>query len=469
MKLLSKIKQVEDYDYSHLWWTSRVGHFHILLTVKDITELGYSESRQTLDGWDRHYVWHPFTFQKEWLEHEAPIIVRGDGPYLYDADGRELIDGNSSIWCNIHGHGHPRLIGAMRDQLERFAHSSFLGYSHPPGIVLSRRLIEEHLGKWGFTRVFFNESGANAIEAGLRMALQWQSLRGNPEKRRIVAFHQSYHGDSLGAVSVTGLASFKKHLGETGYEVVRIATMEELETRVDPAGVAAVIYEPVIAGAAGMHPWPEGMMRRCRAWCDTHEALMIHDEILTGFGRTGTMFGFEQEECPADILCLGKALSAGTSPLSATIATDRVFEPYRRAEKREDSLLYGHTYAGHALGCAAAIASLDVFAEEQVLAGLPEKISVLREELEKIGRLPQVAEIRRRGLISAVEVASDPLAPEMPAYERNRGHHVVAHCWRLGLITRSIGNTIIFLPPLCSSPEVIRKGVGILREAVEAS
>jgi adenosylmethionine-8-amino-7-oxononanoate aminotransferase len=184
---------------------------------------------------------------------------------LFDVEGRRLIDGNASIWCNVHGHGHPKIMAAVREQLERFAHSSFLGFSHPPGILLARRLIEEHLGKWGFRRVFFSESGSNGIEAALRMALQWQILSGHPERRRFVAFRRSYHGDSLGANSVTGLAAFKAFLGESGYPVVWLDDPGQLEEIEGAESIAGLILEPVIAGAAAMVPWSKtlGMCHGC--------------------------------------------------------------------------------------------------------------------------------------------------------------------------------------------------------------
>ncbi|MEQ1842016.1 MAG: aminotransferase class III-fold pyridoxal phosphate-dependent enzyme, partial [Verrucomicrobiales bacterium] len=334
-----------------------------------MSDLGYSTDAGQLGQWDREFLWHPFTYLREWLapDFEVPLIVKGEGCYLFDAAGRRLIDGNASIWCNLHGHGHLRILDAVKTQLDQFAHSSFLGFSHPPGIVLARRLIGDYLGKWGFSRVFYSESGSNAIEAGLRMALQWQILAGNPERRRFAAFRRSYHGDSLGANSVTGLGAFNAYRGDSGYAVTWLQDDAELDGIPNAGEIAALIVEPVIAGAAGMVPWPDGMLARCRDWCDRHGVLFLHDEVFTGFGRTGKMFAFEHESCPADILILGKGLSGGVGPLSATVVTDKVFQPFARAGTIEENFLYGHSYAGHAVACAGGIASLDVFAEERVL------------------------------------------------------------------------------------------------------
>lgn len=431
-------------------------------------DLGYGVPPRDLRGWDREFLWHPFTYLREWLspEFEIPLITRGEGAHLFDAEGRRLIDGNASIWCNVHGHGHPRILAAVRQQLERFAHSSFLGFSHPPGILLARRLIEEHLGKWGFRRVFFSESGSNGIEAALRMTLQWQILTGHPERNRFVAFRRSYHGDSLGASSVTGLAAFKSDLGQSGYPVVWLDEPGQLEEMESADAVAGLILEPVIAGAAAMIPWPDRTLARCREWCDRHAVLFLHDEVFTGFGRTGKMFGFEHEACSADILILGKALSGGVGPLSATVVTDRVFQPFARAESIEQNFLYGHSYAGHAVGCAGGLASLDVFAEEKVLDRLEGPVAALGEALGRLRERPGVRDVRQRGFAAAVEVVQEPGAVARTSYGLTQGRRVTRECWRLGLAARSIGNSVILVLPLCADPGIVREAVDIIGEAI---
>jgi adenosylmethionine-8-amino-7-oxononanoate aminotransferase len=434
------------------------------------SDLGYESTSSQLGQWDREFLWHPFAFLREWLspEFEVPVLVKGEGAYLYEAGGRRLIDGNASIWCNVHGHGHPRILAAVRDQLERFAHTSFLGFSHPPGIVLARRLIEEHLGPWGFRRVFFSESGSNAIEAALRMALQWQILTGHPERQRFVAFRRSYHGDSLGASSVTGLAAFKAFLGGSGYAVTWLNEPAELGDLHDARNIAGLILEPVIAGAAAMVPWPGDTLGRCREWCDRHGALLLHDEVFTGFGRTGKMFGFEHEACPADILILGKGLSGGVGPLSATVVTERVFQPFAAAPTIEENFLYGHSYAAHAVACAGGIASLDVFAEERVIERLAGPIASLADVLHDLSLRPEVKEVRCRGFAAAVEVAATGGSEEFvqTSYGRSLGRVVTRECWNLGLAVRAIGNSIILVLPLCATDEVIRETGAILGDAI---
>ena len=427
--------------------------------------LGYSHGQQELVRWDKKYVWHPFTHLVDWLQpnYEIPVIIGGEGPYLLDAEGRRVIDGNSSIWCNIHGHRHPRIVEAQLAQMARFSHSSFLGYTHPPGIMFSKRLIEDYLGKWGFSRVFFSESGSNAIEAALRMALQWQALSGRSDKREFLAFGNSYHGDSLGSVSVTGLSAFKKYIPSGGYSVKRLKGADELSA-FDGYAIAAVILEPLIAGAAGMRPWPKGMLTACRDWCSKNEILMIHDEVFTGFGRTGEMFAFEHERCPADILVLGKALSGGTSPLSATIVNDRVFDVFAKSKNVADAFLYGHSYSAHASGCAAGIASLDVFRDEAVLDRTKILIGILSEVLETLNRLPEVAEVRQCGFIGCIEVMA--LSNTENDYGHTEGKMVVAECWKLGLATRAMGNSIVLLLPLCADETLVRRSGKILNLAI---
>lgn len=427
--------------------------------------LGYGHEPQELEGWDKKYVWHPFTHLADWLhpEFKIPVITGGEGAYIFDIEGRRIIDGNSSIWCNIHGHCHPRINEALLAQTSRFSHTSFLGYAHPPGIMFSKRLIEDHLGKWGFSRVFFSESGSNAIEAALRMAVQWQAMSGRSDKRGFIAFGNSYHGDSLGSVSVTGLGAFKKFIPIGGYEVIRLENSDAL-TSVDGNSIAALILEPLIAGAAGMRPWPEGMLTVCRNWCNKNSVLMIHDEVFTGFGRTGEMFAFEHERCPADILVMGKALSGGTSPLSATVVNDRVFDVFAKSKDVADAFLYGHSYSAHALGCAAGIASLDIFRDEAVLDRTRGLIGILKEVLETLNRLPVVAEVRQCGFIGCVEVITKTNSKD--DYGLTEGKVVVAECWKLGLATRAIGNSIVLLLPLCADEELVRRSGKILELAI---
>ncbi|HQW30107.1 MAG TPA: aminotransferase class III-fold pyridoxal phosphate-dependent enzyme, partial [Verrucomicrobiales bacterium] len=304
---------------------------------------------------------------RDWCASETDplIIVSGIGAILTDAEGKEYLDGNSSIWTNIHGHRHPVIDAAIRDQLDRIAHCSALGYSNEAAIRLAEKLVglfpENTL-----TRVFFSDNGSTAIECACRMAVQYRALCGEENRRRFIAFDGAYHGDTVGAASLGGIATFNGPFASMGYPVTRFAVIEELEQMSDAgaAEVNAVIIEPLIQGAAGMRLWPPGMLRRLREWCDCHGAFLILDEVMTGFGRTGKMFACEHEGVVPDFLCLAKGLTGGYLPLAATLTTERIFAAFLGRYDELKTFFYGHSYCANPLGCAAALGSLQVFEEE---------------------------------------------------------------------------------------------------------
>ncbi|MEI8310653.1 MAG: aminotransferase class III-fold pyridoxal phosphate-dependent enzyme, partial [Verrucomicrobiota bacterium] len=268
---------------------------------------------------DKTHGWHPFTQMKAWCadDHEPIILVEGEGAVLRDSRGREYIDGNSSIWTNIHGHGHPKITGAIRDQLGRVAHVSFLGTTNAPAAELAGRLAG--LFPTGtLSRVFFSDDGSTAVEAAMKMAIQFWQLSGVPARKRFVAFDQAYHGDTAGAASLGGIGAFHDRFAGHHFPVDRISDPSELDGLAH-GEIAAVVIEPLIQGAAGMRVWPRGLLRRLREKCDAIGALLILDEVLTGFGRTGTMFACEQENVIPDFLCLAKGLTGGYLPLAATV------------------------------------------------------------------------------------------------------------------------------------------------------
>ena len=274
---------------------------------------------------DKAHAWHPFTQHGDWCapEHEPVVLVEGEGAILRDSEGREYIDGNSSIWTNLHGHRHPRIDAAIRAQLDRVAHTSFLGFTHPPAAQLARELV----ALWpadSLTRVFFSDDGSTAIEVALKMAAQFWQQSGEPQRTRFVAFAGAYHGDTMGASSLGGIAAFHGKFSAWQFPAEHVASMEELR-KLDASGIAAVVIEPLIQGAAGMRLWPHGMLAELRAWCDVQGVLLILDEVMTGFGRTGTMFACEQEGVVPDFIALAKGLTGGYLPLAATLTTERIF------------------------------------------------------------------------------------------------------------------------------------------------
>jgi adenosylmethionine-8-amino-7-oxononanoate aminotransferase len=418
-----------------------------------------------LQDLDRRVLWHPFTQQSAWGDEDFPVIARADGTTLYDVAGNAYIDGISSLWCTVHGHRHPAIDIAIKDQLDRVAHSTMLGLTHEPAIRLADRLVA--LAPEGLTRVFYSDSGSTACEIALKMAYQWWHQRGEWWRSGFVCLRDSYHGDTIGSVSVGGIELFHSlyrpllfdawHAEPGDPEHMR-ALLEEHGDR-----VAAVIVEPLVQGAAGIHVQPEGYLRAVRELCDEFGVLLICDEVATGFGRTGTMFACEQEGVSPDLMCLAKGLTGGYLPLAATLATERVYEGFLGAFEQFRTFFHGHTYTGNPLACAAALATLAVFEQEHTLEHLQGKIALLGDLLaEHVSPLSSVAEIRRRGFMVGIQLAEFPLASRM-------GHRVTLEARARGAIVRPLGDTVVLMPPLSIAPEELTRLVEITAAAIKAA
>jgi adenosylmethionine-8-amino-7-oxononanoate aminotransferase len=400
---------------------------------------------------DQAHCWHPFTRQGEWDApgHEPVVITRGQGSWLWDSEGRRYLDGNSSIWTNIHGHAHPVLDAAIRAQLEKMAHVSFLGFTHPGAVELAGRLCGLFPGG-ALERVFFSDNGSTAVECALKMAVQYRLQSGESQRHHFIAFSNAYHGDTLGAASLGGVGRFFERFSGHGYPVRHLGSMEELQAL--PAATiektAAVVIEPLIQGVNEMRPWPAGMLADLRAWCDATGVHLILDEVMTGFGRTGRMFACQHEGVIPDFLCIAKGLSGGYLPLAATLTTGRVFEAFLGAPER--AFYYGHSYTANPLGCAAALASLDVFEQEQTLAQLPAKIQQLQTGLAALKAAhPIVHEVRQCGFTAGIELRQ-PDGRKFPAGTR-AGEAVCQAARAHGLLTRPILDTVVLMPPLSST------------------
>jgi adenosylmethionine-8-amino-7-oxononanoate aminotransferase len=408
---------------------------------------------------DKRYVWHPFTPMAEWCapDHEPLVLVKGQGALLWDSEGREYIDGNSSIWTNIHGHNHPHINAAIRRQLDLVAHTSFLGFTNPAAVKLAEGIVALFPPNT-LSRVFFSDDGSTGMEVALRITEQHWRLKGEP-RAQFVAFRGAYHGDTAGAASLGASAMFNNGPAGWAFPATQIGSVEELErfTAAEASQVGAVVIEPMIQGAAGMRLWPRATLAAVRRWCDRSGALLIADEVLTGFGRTGRMFACQHEAVMPDLLILGKALTAGYLPLSLTITTEQVFQPFSADSRAESTLFYGHSYTGNALGCAAASASLEIFGTERVLESLVEKIELLSAELTAFDDLASVREVRQLGFIAAIELSAD---------EPGLGARVCIAARKFGLLTRPIRNAIVLMPPYCITPEQLQKAVGAIRSAI---
>jgi adenosylmethionine---8-amino-7-oxononanoate aminotransferase len=415
---------------------------------------------------DQDHLWHPFTQQQGWSEEEPLLIERGEGSHLIDGDGRRYIDGTSSLWCNVHGHCHPTIDAAVRDQLDRVAHSTMLGLSHPGATELAARLID--IAPPGLSRVFYSDSGSTAAEIALKMAFQYQRQRGGEHARRtsFVSLREAYHGDTIGSVSVGGIELFhaaygpllfETHAAEPGdaADLARILAAHGEE-------VAAVILEPLVQGAAGILVQPPGYLRAVRELCDRHGVLLICDEVATGFGRTGTMFACEQEGVAPDLLCLAKGITGGYMPLAATLTTERVYEGFLGAPEEQRTFFHGHTYTGNPLACAAALANLDVFESERTIANLQPKIGLLWEQLEKIAAMPEVAEVRGRGFMVGIDLGEHDPALRM-------GHRVTLEARQRGAIVRPLGDTVVLVPPLSISGEDLIRLLEVTADSIEAA
>jgi adenosylmethionine-8-amino-7-oxononanoate aminotransferase len=415
---------------------------------------------------DHDHVWHPFTQQQGWSEEEPLLIERAEGSHVIDGDGRRYIDGTSSLWCNVHGHRHPAIDQAVREQLDRVAHTTMLGLSHPGAAELAARLVG--IAPPGLSRVFYSDSGSTAAEIALKMAFQYQAQRGGEHRHRtsFVKLRDAYHGDTIGSVSVGGIDLFHAAYGPLLFEThaAEPGDAADLERILSAHGreVAAVIVEPLVQGAAGILVQPAGYLRTVRRLCDEHGVLLICDEVATGFGRTGTMFACEQEDVAPDFLCLAKGLTGGYLPLAATLTTERVYEGFLGAPEEQRTFFHGHTYTGNPLACAAALANLDVFESERTIERLQPKIRLLGERLKEIEAMPAVAEVRWRGFMVGIDLGRHDPALRM-------GHRVTLEARQRGAIVRPLGDTVVLVPPLSISEGDLSRLLDIVAESIGAA
>ncbi len=406
---------------------------------------------------DKRFVWHPFTNTREWCapDDEPLVLIEGRGALLRDSRGREYIDGNSSIWTNIHGHNHPHINAAIRRQLERVAHTSFLGFTNPAAIELARAIVDL-FPENSLSRAFFSDDGSTGIEVALRIADQYWHLQ-NLRKHQFVAFNSGYHGDTAGAASLGAAAMFDFGFGHWNFPAIQVPDVKALED-LSPAEVAkigAVVIEPLIQGAGGMRLWPVGTLRAVREWCDRTNTLLIVDEVMTGFGRTGRMFAIEHEAVTPDILILAKGLTSGYLPLAITLVTEKLFSAFDGSIAEGKALAYGHSYTGNALGCAATKASLEIFEKEGVLEALQPKIEHLASALAGLADLPGVVEVRQCGFIAGIELRESEDAVKVCLEARGRG-----------LLTRPIREVIVLMPPLCTTIHQLTRAVDAIRASI---
>lgn len=406
---------------------------------------------------DRKHLWHPYT---QMLTRPDPLpIARGEGVYLYTEDGRKILDGISSWWVNIHGHAHPKLNAALAAQARELEHVVFAGCTHRPAVELAERLVQ--VIPRGLNRIFYSDNGSTAVEVAIKMALQYWRNRGEPQRKTLVTLHHAYHGDTVGAMSASEDSIFTRAFSPLLFPVVRahapycyrcplglqrescqIDCLGDLERQLaERSGqVAAILVEPMLQGAGGMIVWPAEFLAGVRALCDRHGVLMIADEVLTGFGRTGRMFACEHARVSPDILCLSKALTAGYLPLGVTAATEAIYEAFL-SQDHTKTFFHGHSYTANPMACAVAIASLELFGESDIISRIGRLEQHLRVGLDPLRALPQVGDVRVIGGVGVVELQGDQ------GYLDQIGPRLAAAFLKRGLLLRPLGNVVYFMPP----------------------
>ncbi len=450
-----------------------------------MTEEQRLERHRRLIDSDRRNLWHPFTQMEGWLAEEPLVVDGADGVFLVDTLGRRYLDGVSSLWCNVHGHRVPEIDAAVRAQLERVAHSTLLGLASTASIECAEELL-----RWtpaGLTRVFFSDSGSTAVEVALKMAYQHHQLRGDASRKEFVALRGGYHGDTIGSVSVGGIDLFHRifepllfpvHHAPQPYcyrcplgkepQSCRMECADEVErVFAERKGrVAALVLEPLVQGADGMVTQPGGYLRRMRELCDREGALLVCDEVATGFGRTGAMFAVEWEKVAPDIMTVAKGLSGGYLPLAATLTTERVFQSFLGPFGEKRTFFHGHTFCGNPLACAAAIASLRLFRERSVLASLPGKVDALSRALQPVREHARVGDVRQRGLMVGIELVRDRGTKQEYPYEARAGHLVCLEARALGAVLRPLGNVVVLMPPLAMTEGQLAELAAITLESI---
>ena len=443
-------------------------------------------THDTIKRLDHAHLWHPFTPMQLWLDDDPVVIVAAAGHELIDDNGKHYLDGVSSLWCNVHGHNRPELNAAITDQLQQVAHTTLLGLTNVPAVLLAERLIA--LVPRGLTRGFYSDAGATAVEAALKMTLQFWQLSGHSSKTRFGSLVDAYHGDTLGAVGVGYADAFHRFYRTVLPDTLRLtpphllrwrdrlSAAEALEQAIAEATLkiseqadtlAAIIVEPLMQGAAGMWPHPPAYLQALRDITTKANVLLIADEVATGFGRTGRMFACEQANISPDLLCLAKGITGGYLPLAATVVTDEIHDAFLGSPQEGKTFFHGHTYTGNPVACAVALANLDLFSTDQTLEKLRAKIANLTQQLaEHIRPLPHVADVRQCGAMIGIELAANTETRTPYQASERMGAQVCLDARRRGVIIRPLGDVLVLMPPLSIHDAEIDHLISVVREAI---
>lgn len=454
--------------------------------------MSYLDEIKNLEKSDKKYIWHPFTQMKGWIEERPIVITDGRDCFVKDAYGKWYLDGVSSIWVSIHGHRKKEIDDAIKEQLDKIAHSTLLGLSNIPSILLAEKLI--NLTDKSFaglqpqlSKVFYSDNGSTAVEVALKMAFQYWIHKGVKSKHSFLSLKNAYHGDTIGAVSVGGIDIFHEVFKPLLFKTYKapspycyrcefektplecsFACLKELENIMEKYSrkIAALIIEPIVQAAGGMIVWPEGYLKGARELCNKYNLLLIADEVATGFGRTGEMFACKHENVVPDIMCLSKGITNGYMPLAVTLSTDEIYNAFLGEFKDLKTFFHGHSYTGNPLACAAAIASIDLFEKEETLKNMQPKITLLEERLKDIADLPNVGNVRNKGLIAGIELVKDKTTKEPYPWEEKIGWEVAYKAREEGVLIRPLGNVIVIMPPLAISIESLNRLMDVIKKAI---
>ncbi|NVN92311.1 MAG: adenosylmethionine--8-amino-7-oxononanoate transaminase [Desulfuromonadales bacterium] len=445
-------------------------------------------STEQLRAWDKRHVWHPFTQMQDWERDEQIVITRGEGSWLIDSDGNRYLDGVASMWTNVHGHCRRELNEALKAQVDRLEHSTLLGLASEQSIVLAHRLAE--IMPTGLERFFYSDNGSTAMEVAVKMAYQYQTHCGHPERSRFITFRNAYHGDTLGAVSVGGIDIYHSTFRPLMFDTIQAPSpycyrcelgcdsstscgmkcLDALESimKEQAATCAGLVIEPLLQGAGGMIVQPPGFLAGVRRLCDQYDLLMITDEVATGFGRTGRMFACNHEDVVPDIMAISKGIAAGYLPLAITATSERVYGAFLGDYAELKTFFHGHTFTGNPLACAVALKSLDLFESDRLLEALQPKITRLAERLSDFSRLPHVGNIRHCGMAAGVELVADKATKRAYPWEQKIGISVCLEARKQGIFSRPLGNTVVIYPPLCISSGELEQLLDGLERAIRA-
>lgn len=446
---------------------------------------------------DHKYLWHPFTQMRDWLKREPITIVRGNGSYLFDAHGKRYLDGNSSIWTNLHGHAHPKINAAINAQVKKIAHSSALGLANEPASILGERLVKGAGGK--LNKVFYSDDGSTAMEVALKLSFQYAVRTGFSKNPKFLSLDNAYHGDTVGAVSLGHIDLFHKAYQPLLFNTDKVASpycyrcphnrarpertdardcrkcnMECLDTverkfhaqKKKGNPYAAFVFEPLVQGAAGMIAQPKGWLRSATKIAKSYGAQLIADEVMTGFGRTGPMFACQKENVQPDFMALAKGLTGGYMPMAATLTTQRVFDAFLGKYEDFKTFFHGHSYTANQLGSAAALASLDLLQTKQSAKARANLDKILHTALQTLWSVRQVGDVRQVGLIAGIELVRDWKTRQPYDLKDRAGIRVCEAMAKRGVLTRPIGNVIVIMPPYCATAEQVETIISALTASI---